>query len=103
MRTTLDIGEATSQILKEESSSAFVPGRSKGQSPPIIFISKKNAMPDKKDIQYIEEELMVKLSEAEDLCRGLIDTAKAYNEQEGQQIYDIDQLKKRHQKIRQTY
>lgn len=60
-------------------------------------------MPDKKDIEYIKEELMVKLAEAEDLCQGLIETAKAYNEQEGEEIYDIDQLKKRHQSIRQTY
>lgn len=60
-------------------------------------------MPDKKDIQYLEEELMVTLSEAEDLCQGLIEVAKEYNAQEGEQIYDIDQLKKRLGKIEACY
>ncbi|WP_255233320.1 hypothetical protein [Aliifodinibius salipaludis] len=33
------------------------------------------------------------MQEAEQICQGLIEQAKAYNDQEGQQIYDIDQLK----------
>lgn len=57
-------------------------------------------MPDKKDIESINLDLMLKLSEAEDLCQGLIETAKDYNAQEDQQIYDIAEMKKRLEKIR---
>ena len=57
-------------------------------------------MPDKKDIEYIEEDLMLKLSEAEEICQGLIETAQEYNDQEDQQIYNITEMKKRLEKIR---
>ena len=60
-------------------------------------------MPDKKDIEAIDLDLQLKLSEAETLCQGLIETASDYNDQEGEQIYDIAELKKRLEKIRACY
>ena len=57
-------------------------------------------MPDPTDIKYIEQDLAATLREAEEICQGLIDTAKAYNTQEGEQIYDIDQLENQLEKIR---
>lgn len=43
---------------------------------------KRVSMPDKKDIESISTDLMLKLSEAEDICQGLIETAKEYNAQD---------------------
>jgi len=56
-------------------------------------------MPDEKDIEWVEQDFWMALNRAQEIYQALIQVAKEYNEQEGDEYYDIEEMQERLKKI----